>query len=403
MMVKRIFSFLCLLLLVNTFTFSQTKNQLENQRKKLRTEIRKVNTLLFKNQQKEKNALENLADLNQKIAVRTQFIEIVNLEAALLSKEIRTNQKRIEKLDKKLAALKADYAAMIFKSYKSKSQQSRMLFLLSSSNFYQAYKRLQYMKQYTSFRKNQGEEIVIQTDLVQKLNDSLALQKQQKDTLINAEKNEKEKVEIDKKRQEDLVSKIKKDEKRYKKALQKKQKEERLIALRIDKLIKEAIARANRKKGNKTSKGFVLSPEAKALAVKFELNKGKLPWPVAKGLVTRKFGKQRHPTIAGITVNSTGLHIATEKGSNAECIFNGEVLAVQLASEGKKSILIQHGNYISAYNNLETVFVKTGDKVTTGQSLGQIFTNKVTGKTTLIFVLFKNTKRLNPSLWILKP
>ena len=327
----------------------------------------------------------------------------MNLEAALLSKEIRTNQKRIEKLDKKLAALKADYAAMIFKSYKSKSQQSRMLFLLSSSNFYQAYKRLQYMKQYTSFRKNQGEEIVIQTDLVQKLNDSLALQKQQKDTLINAEKNEKEKVEIDKKRQENLVSKIKKDENRYKKALQKKQKQERLIALRIDKIIKEAIARANRKKGNKTSKGFVLSPEAKALAVKFELNKGKLPWPVAKGLVTRKFGKQRHPTIAGITVNSTGLHIATEKGSNAECIFNGEVLAVQLASEGKKSILIQHGNYISAYNNLETVFVKTGDKVTTGQSLGQIFTNKVTGKTTLIFVLFKNTKRLNPSLWILKP
>lgn len=403
MMKKKWSLFFCLFLLMSITAFSQTRKQLENQRKKLKSEIRKVNTLLFETQKTAKNALEDLKDLNQKITVRTKFIEVINLEANLLLKEIQVAEKKLEKLDQKLKDLKADYAAMIFKSYKSKSQQSRMLFVLSSQNFYQAYKRFQYMKQYASFRKKQGEEIVMQTKIIQKLNDSLTYQKQQKDTLIEVEKIAKENIETDKKMQESLIAKIKKDERKYKIALQKKQKEEREIALKIEKLIKEAIARANKKKGTEKSKGFILSPEAKALAAKFSANKGKLPWPVKKGLITRKFGKQRHPTISGITVNSTGLHIATEKGSNAECIFNGKILAVQLASEGKKSVLVQHGNYISAYNNLATVFVKTGDEVTTGQSLGQIFTDKITGKTTLVFVLFQNTKRLNPSLWILKP
>ena len=390
------------LLLFNVVTFGQSRKELEAQRKKLKSEIFQVNSLLFKNKQQEKNALDELADLNQKIEARTAFLNVVFLEAALLSKEIKNTESKIVTFNLQLEALKKDYAAMIFKSYKSKSQQSRMMFVLSSQNFYQAYKRLQYMKQYTSFRKKQGENIVAQTKLVSKFKDSLEFQKREKDTLIIIEKEAKEIVELDKKSKETLVSKIKKNEKKYKKSLVAKQKKEQNIARKIDKLIKEAIAKANRAKGLKKSKGFILSPEAKALAKKFELNKGKLPWPVKKGLITRKFGTQRHPTIPGIKVNSTGLHIATEKGSMAKSIFSGEVLAVQLASEGKKSVLVQHGNYISAYNNLATVQVKTGDTVITGQSLGQIFTDKVTRKTTLIFVLFKNTKRLNPSLWILK-
>ena len=145
-----------------------------------------------------------------------------------------------------------------------------------------------------------------------------------------------------------------------------------------------------------------IDAEAKVLAAKFELNKGKLPWPVTEGLIVRRFGIQPHPTIGGITVNSTGLHIVTKKGMEATCIFNGKVLAIQVTSEGRKNVLVQHGNYITAYNNLEKAFVKVGSKVVTGQKIGQIFTDKVTGKTTLIFVLFKNTKRLNPASWILK-
>ncbi|WP_223267143.1 murein hydrolase activator EnvC family protein [Polaribacter sp. IC073] len=391
-------------------TFGQTKRALEQQRKKLKKEIAQVNSLLFKEQKKERNVLEDLKDLNQKIDVRLRLIRTINAEARLLSREISKNKKEITKLEKELSALKADYASMILKSYKSKSQQSRMMFLLSSQNFHQAYKRLEYMKQYTSFRKKQGEEIGVQTDWVKKMNDSLMYQKQVKDTLILSEKDQKEKIEIDKNNKVKLISTIKKKERKYKREIQNKIDAERRVAEKIDKIIRDEIAKANRKananvknKPKVTVKNeFVLSPAAKALAAKFELNKGKLPWPVEEGLITRRFGKQSHPTFPGITINSTGLHMVTRKGKSASAIFNGRILNILVTSEGKKNVLIQHGNYITSYNNLDKLYVQKGDNVKTGQKIGQIFTDKVSGKTTLIFVLYKNTTKLNPSSWILK-
>ena len=391
-------------------SFSQTKKELEQQRKKLNREIAQVNRLLFKEQKKEKNVLEDLKDLNQKIDIRLSLINTINSEAKLLTSEITKNKKEIAQLENELAALKADYARMIFKSYKSKSQQSRIMFLLSSQNFQQAYKRLEYMKQYTSFRKRQGEEIGFQTGLVKKMNDSLLFQKQVKDTLILAEKYQKEKIELDKNNKEKLISIIKKKEKKYKREIQNKIKAERKVAKKIDKIIRDEIEKANRialaklknKLKNTNKNEFVLSPEAKALAAKFELNKGKLPWPLDQGLITRRFGKQPHPTFPGITINSTGLHLVTQKGKSAAAIFNGKILNILVTSEGRKNVLIQHGNYITSYNNLDKLYVKKGDKVITGQKIGQIFTDKVSGKTTLIFALYKNTSKLNPSSWILK-
>ncbi|MFT6869302.1 MAG: septal ring factor EnvC (AmiA/AmiB activator) [Polaribacter sp.] len=399
-----------LVLLMSFSTFSQTKEQLENQRKKYRVEIAKLNKLLFTEIKKEKNALEDLKDINQKIDVRNKLIHTINLEAQLLSRGIKTNQRKLQNFNKSLIALKTDYAAMIYKSYKSKSQQSRTMFLLSSQNFYQAYKRLEYMKQYTAFRKKQGEGILVQADFIKKLNDSLGYQKRVKDTLILVEKDQKVAIEADKKKQEDLITKIKKKEGKYKRDIQQKVKEEKRIATRIDKIVKEEIANANRlalsklkdKPAVAKKNEFILSPEAKALAAKFELNKGLLPWPIGEGVVVRKFGKQSHPLFPGIIINGTGLHIVTSKGSVAEAIFNGEVLNILVGSGGTKNVMIRHGNYITSYNNLENSYVQKGDKIITGQKIGKIFTDKITGKTTLVFVLLKNTNKLNPASWLLK-
>lgn len=400
-------------LLMNTTVFSQTRNELESQRIKYKTIIAQLNTLLFNEKKKEKNALDDLRDLKLKIDARNKLIATINLEAKLLSREIVGTQKKINKLNKKLTDLKTDYGDMIFKSYKSKSQQSRMMFILSSQNFHQAYKRLEYMKQYTSFRKKQGEEIIVQTAVVKVLKDSLLGQKKVKDALILSELNEKKEIEKDKGKQEGLITEIKKKEGKYKKELQNNIKEDKRLAAKIDKIIKDEIDKANRlalanaKKNNvsepitTTKNEFILSPEAKALAAEFENNKGKLPWPVREGLVVRKFGEQPHPTFPGISINGTGLHIVTSKDSNAEAIFDGEVLNILLGSGGTKNVLIRHGNYITSYNNLENTFVKKGDRIVTGQKIGKIFTDKVTAKTTLIFVLFKNTTRLNPASWML--
>jgi len=401
---SKVFFFLCI---AATFlnvgnSQAQTRKQLEAERKKIKQEIVKVNRLLFATQKKGENALEDLKDINQKITTRTSYINLIQKESSLLSSEINQNQKVVTKLHKKLERLKKDYAEMIFKSYKSKSKQSQLLFLMSSQNFQQAYKRLQYMKQYTKFRKKQGEEIDIQSRLIVQFNDSLLFKKQEKDTLIQVEESEKLQIESDKKDKEKLVSQINKRASKYKREIRAKQKAQRIIANKIDAVIKAAIAKSNRNKSNKSAKGFALTPAAKALAKRFEQNKGKLPWPVSNGLVIRRYGTQPHPTFGGITITSSGLHIGTNKGAYAKSVFNGEVLAVQLHSGGKKAVLVQHGNYITTYNNLETLSVKTGDTVTTGQTIGKIFTNKVTGKTTLIFVLHKETQRQNPKYWLLK-
>jgi septal ring factor EnvC (AmiA/AmiB activator) len=401
--------------LMSVSAFGQTRKQLESQRKKYNSEIKKLNKLLSNEQDKKKNALDDLRDLNRKILVRNKLISTINLESKILSNEIKTQEDKIIEFNKNLVALKADYGEMIYKSYKSKSQQSRTMFLLSSQNFYQAYKRLEYMKQYTSFRKKQGEEITVQTNILKKFRDSLLLKKLVKEKLISSEKNQKKEIETDKNSQEKLITTIKGKEKSYKKELQNQIKAEKRVAGKIDKIIKEEIAEANRiarakllkskskVKPKATKKNeFILSPEAKALATKFEFNKGKLPWPVKEGIVVRRFGKQSHPAFPGITINGTGLHIVTNKGANAEAIFNGEVLNILLVSGGTKNVLIRHGNYVTSYNNLENSFVKKGDKIITGQKIGKIFTDKLSNKTKLIFVLFKNTTRLNPASWMLK-
>jgi septal ring factor EnvC (AmiA/AmiB activator) len=398
---KKLFyiSFLCFLF-SGMFGYTQTRKELENRRKKLNKEIEKVNDLLFKTKKEKTSALDDLKDINQKITVRERLIETIELETKELLKEINSNKHKLNKLNKELTVLKDDYADMVVKSYKSKSQQSKTMFLLSSKSFHQAYKRLKYMEQYKNYRKKQGEEIALKSVEIKAVNDSLKKQKKAKELLITSEQKQKKEIEGDKKEQEGLVSKIKKQESKYKRELEKKIKEEKALAKKIDKLIRDAIAKANKAKKGKAKKDeLLLSAEEKTLKANFEQNKGNLPWPV-NGLITRKFGVQPHPTFKGITINSTGLHIRGKSGDKAKTVFNGKVLAVQLLSKGRKAVLVQHGDYITAYNGLKEVFVNVGQKVKTGDALGKIFTDKVTGKTDLGFVLFKNINRLDPSDWI---
>lgn len=381
-------------------SYGQSRKELENRRLKLNKEITKVNTLLFETKKEKSNALDDLKDLNQKITVRERLIETIELEIKNLSEEIEENQEKLDTYNLELAALKKDYAAMVFKSYKSKSQQSKTMFLLSSKSFYQAYKRIQYIEQYKDFRKKQGEKIIIQTEITKKYNDSLTRKKDTKKRLIGQEKKQKDYIEVDKKDQEKIVSKIKNQETKYKKDLQSKIKEEKRVAQKLDKLIREAIVKANKSKKGTSKKGeLLLNAEEKTLKVSFEQNKGKLPWPL-NGLITRRYGVQPHPTFKGISINSTGLHIRGKQGDIAKSVFNGKILAIHLLSKGRKAVLVQHGDYITTYNNLEEIYVSKGDIVKTGHKLGKIFTDKVSGKTNLVFILYKNDVRLNPSVWI---
>ncbi len=390
-----------LLLSTSMCLWAQTRQDLEKQRKKLQKEIQEINSLLFQSKKTEKNLLSELSDLNKRIYVRDKLIRTITEETKQLEKEIDANEREVELMQKKLKVLKDDYAKMVVQSYKSKTKQSRLMFLLSSENFMQAYKRLQYLQQFADYREEQGEEIIKETLKLENLNDLLKDTKAQKEALLMLNQKEKDSIHREKSSQETLVKSVKEKEKKYITQIKKKQREEKKIDRQIEKLIKEAIAKSN-SKGNTKSTRFALTPEAKQLEKDFVSNKGKLPSPVERGVIVRRFGTQSHPTLKGITIESNGVFYATEKNAKARVIFNGKVMAIQVLPGNIKAVLVQHGKYISVYKNLDNVTVKTGDVVTTKQTLGTIHTDKTNGKTILAFVLFKEIKRQNPEEWVYK-
>ncbi|MFH6767400.1 peptidoglycan DD-metalloendopeptidase family protein [Gaetbulibacter aquiaggeris] len=396
---------LCLLLLANGIGFSQNKKQqeLEERRQELRQEINKINQLQQENKSKEKSQLSLIVNYNYKISVLNNLISVTNQQANLLTREINSNQKKITKLRDELKALKEDYAAMIVKSYKSKNQQSRIMFLLSSDNFKQAYKRLQYMKQYSDHQKQQGQEIKTKSEELQSINASLLVQKADKQKLINENRVVQKTLEEERKQHQVLMASIKKNINVYAAQIKAKQQEADRIDREIDRIIREAIVKSNKKAGkSETSVGFSLTAEEKVLASNFVSNKGKLPWPVEKGFVTLGYGTQPSPIDKSVSIRSNGVRIATEKGAKVRAVFNGEVSRIVVIKNSNPIVMIRHGNFITAYKNLSKVYVKEGDKVTTKQDIGEVFTNSSNGDTILNFIIYENLNTLNPAEWIYK-
>lgn len=392
------------LFLVSAVGFSQSKKQreLEERRQELRNEIKQINELLFKDKSKKKSQTTLIEDLNYKVSVRKNLIMVTNQQANLLTREINENQNKISDLRDELKALKENYAKMIVTSYKSKSEQSRVMFLLSSTNFKQAYKRIQYLNQYANYQKEQGEAIKTKTVELQETNKDLLRQKADKQKLVDENRIAQRELEGELEQQRELMAEINKNLSNYTAQIRAKQREANRIDREIEKIIREAIAASNRKAGKTatSSKGFALTPEAKALAKDFVSNKGKLLWPVEKGVVKVRYGKQPHPVVRTVTIQSNGVRIETEKNAEVRAIFKGEVMRIITSKNGNPSVLIQHGNYITAYSNMAKIFVKKGDKVSTKEIIGQVFTNPSDGKSILNFSIFKETKTVNPAEWI---
>ena len=383
--------------------FSQSKKQqeLEERRRELRQEIQQIGALLFEGKKEQKSVLSVVEDLNFKINVRKNLINITNQQANLLTREINSNQTKISKLRVRLRALKDDYAKMIVKSYKSRADQSKLMFLLSSTNFQQAYKRLQYIKQYAEYQKLQAELIKTETAKMQQLNIELVTQKKNKQTLIEENKMAKSILDQERTQQNALIIDIKNNLSKFTAQLKTKQRESNKIDKEIRKIIQAAIAASNKKAGkSSTSKVFSLTPEQKILAANFTSNKGKLPWPVAKGVVKLRYGNNPSPIDRSLTIKSNGVRIATNKGEEVRAVFEGVVQGVMTPKNGNNTIMVRHGNYITVYKNLSKFYVQKGDKVTTKQVIGEVITNKASGETILSFGIYKDSTTQNPSQWI---
>ena len=415
-MQKKLFTIL--LVCLTSFAWSQqTQEELEQKKNKIEAEIREKEIMLQEVRGKEKSVGKLLEIQKEKIGLKEKLINTTTKQTKLLSNDMYVNQVQINKLKKDLVILKDDYAAMIVKSYKSRSQQSRAMFLLSSENFAQAYKRLQYMKQYSSYRKMQGDEIKDKTTKLDDYNAKLSGQKTEKVKLLAEQEKQRQDLEKEKQEQEKIANSLKKNKKQITADIKKKQQEYRKIDAQIQKLRRDAIAEANRKAAAAKAKAnpktttaaetkkieestkIVLTPEGQLISNNFKANKGRLPWPVEKGVITLGYGDQPHPVYKTLVIHNSGLEITTESGANARAVFGGEVTKVIVISPLNKAVCVQHGDYFTIYQNLGSVNVSAGDKVTTKQVLGKIRTN-AEGKTILKFMISQNTTYANPTQWI---
>lgn len=392
------------MLFLSAAATAQTNEQeaLEAKREALQKEIDDINRLLFAEKKERGNVLEQMEALDKKISVRQELIDVTNEQSNLLNVKINENVENISKLKKELQERKDEYATLIQKSYQSKTQQSRLMFLLSSENFAQAMKRLQYIKQYTDYRKSQGVAILTKTDELSERNNTLVEQRKKADRLIAANKRAKGQMMKEMKNQKELLATIRKNESQYTAQVQKKKKETKKIDKQIEGLIRAAIVASNKKAGKKavSTNKFVLTPEATLVANNFSANKGRLIWPVDKGIKSQGFGVYEDAVYPEIKHESNGVIITTEEGTRARAIFEGEVIAIMSVPGGNKGVTIKHGNYISTYYNLSVLFVEKGDVVAAKTELGKVATNRLNGQTRLKFYLYEDTEKLNPEEWV---
>jgi septal ring factor EnvC (AmiA/AmiB activator) len=393
-----------LALMLGLVVFGQNREQqdLEAKKEQLENEIREINRLLFAEQKQKGSVLDQMEALDQKINRQQQLIRVTNQQSNLLNRQINANIRNISKLREDLETLKDDYAEMIRKSYENRSKQNRMLFLLSSASWLQAYKRLQYMKQYAQFRMRQGLEIQAKTEELTALNQDLSRQRKEKEQLIEDNRRVRDQLMAEIQSQKDLLKTIRQNESSYAAEIEAKRREAREIDRQIERLIRSAIAASNRgsNPANASSERFALTPEATIIASNFSANKGRLIWPVEKGVKKQGFGVYQDAVYPGVKHQSNGVIIAADEGSDARAVFEGEVIAILAVPGGNKGVQIKHGNYISTYYNLSELYVKKGDKVQAKEELGEIYTNRTNGLTQLKFYLYQDATRLNPEDWI---
>ena len=388
---------LLLIVLISSSVSSQTKQDLENQKKQIQEDIKKIELKLKTNSKQKKLIVSNAEDINYKIKLQQNLINNINSQLNLILREIDRNENRLSDLKQRELILKDELSKMLLSAYKKKSNLNKLMFVFSSTSFQQAYKRIQYFKQYANFQNKTLSKIKINSNEIKNVIVVLDSQKTNKKLLIDENEEIKRDLSIEYTGLNNLIAEVNKNQKRYSAEIKQKQKLTREIDKKIQRLIEEALAKAKKKDGR-----FELTEEAKLISKNFNANKGKLPSPVIRGSVVLGFGKQPHPIVKTTTIQSNGVRIRTSSDVEARTIFNGVVYSIIKSKNNTHTILIQHGNFFTVYKNLSDIYVKKGDKLKTKDSIGKIATDPLNGQTILSFSIFNNGVPQNPRFWIYK-
>ena len=388
---------LLVIVLISSNLSSQTKQDLEKQKKQIQNDIKKIELKLSNSSKQKKLIVSNAEDINYKIQLQQKLINNINSQLNLILSEIDRNENKLSNLKKRELTLKDELSKMLLSAYKKKSNSNKLMFIFSSTTFQQAYKRIQYFKQYANFQKKTLTKIKSNTNEIKNVIIVLDSQKTNKKLLIDENEEIKRDLSMEYIGLNNLIAEVNKNQKRYSSEIKQKQKLSQEIDKKIKKLIEEALAKVNRKNGE-----FELTKEAKLISKNFNANKGKLPSPVIRGNVVLGFGKQPHPIVKTTTIQSNGVRIRTSSDVEARTIFEGEVYSIIKSKNNTHIILIQHGNFFTVYKNISSIYVKKGDKLNTKDPIGKIATDPLNGQTILSFSIFNNGVPQNPRLWIYK-
>ncbi len=429
---------LCLIGISFSTGFAQTKAQqsptdLQKKKNKLNDDIKQLNSQLSQTKANKKSKINAIVVINTKIKVREELIGTINSELSQINTTIKKNVNEVNTLKANLEKLKSEYAKMIYFAQRNQDSYTKIMFLFSSGNFNQAYMRMKYFQQYSTFRKKQATEIIsTQLVLTDKLKE-LETQRHEKNVLLGNEQEEKSQLDGEKQQQEIVLSELQKQEKELKGELEQKRRDAENLQIAIKRLIEAEIKRKleesakiaadkaakaekaeknkvknkelkekNKAKESKTLETKVTAPEltaeAEAVGADFSSSRGKLPWPVVKGVICQPYGEYEHPAIKGFMMNNNGVEICTSKGTQARSVFEGEVTSIAVSPTGGKLIIIRHGEYLSVYSNIGDVFVKQGDKVNIKQAIGTILDED--GKTSMNLQIWKGQKTMDPSGWL---
>ncbi|WP_289005516.1 peptidoglycan DD-metalloendopeptidase family protein [uncultured Parabacteroides sp.] len=406
--------------------------QLEEQRKKALAEIEMTNQLLKETTQTAQNSLNRLNLLSQQILSRKKVISLLNQEVGELDDQIVASRREITRLEKELGGKRDNYGKSMQSMFKRRSSQDKLLFILSADNFAQSMRRMRYLREYADWQKQQATEIIDkQTEIALKQKE-LEKTRSEKNALLSTREQESKKLQTEESNQKVEVQQLSKKQKELKEQLRKKQQQANALNRQIEKQIAEEIARAEaeakaarererraREKAKAEGKapakepiqeervadtkgGYAMTRAEKKLSDDFAGNRGRLPFPVAgRYTIVGTFGEQQHQELKYVRTNNSGIDIQTTPGADARAVFNGEVTRVFVVPGYNNSVIIRHGNYLTVYSNLSQVYVKAGDKVSTRQAIGKIFTDTESGNATILhFQLWKEKTKLNPSPWL---
>ena len=382
-------------------TFGQSLEELRRQKEKTASEIEYINNLLKETNSNAKASLNRLAVLERQIKLQDNLINNITGEIGYLDTSIQQNSKRIDSLSAELESVKLRYASMIRYANRNQNNNNQLLFLLSSQDFNQAYKRFIYLRQYADYRRKQADRITEFKSSIGGQLQEFNKRKEQKQNLLVSKVRQTQIIEQQKKQQNDVYSDLQQKEKDLKRKLDNQRKAELILQQAIERVISDEAKKVTRKKSKEP--GLALTPEEKVLSGNFSNNRGKFPWPVQRGLITDHFGDHPHAVLKYVVVRNSGIDITTQANAKARAIFKGEVTKVVSIPGANFAVIIRHGNYLTVYSNLSDVFVKAGQNVDIKEEIGSIFTDQNDdNKTVLKFQLWRESTKLDPEDWLIR-